>query len=228
MSAESIKVAVRVRPFNAREVEAKSRCIIRMKVRCRCATILGGRSWREAMPRPMHPPASHCRQGPQTTIINPEDENERDFAFDYSYWSHDGMVTEEDGYNTAGGPPSKFNAEYSSQKDVYDHIGKTMLENAWQVRWPHRAAKAAPRCCPHALPIASTPHPLHPHLLQGLQLHHVRLRPNRLRKIILVRRLRHQQGHHAAGVRGDFPADQRPGGPQPHISRRVRDDGDLR
>jgi len=33
MSAESIKVAVRVRPFNGREIEANSRCIIRMKVR---------------------------------------------------------------------------------------------------------------------------------------------------------------------------------------------------
>lgn len=33
MSAESVKVAVRVRPFNGREKEAHSRCIIRMKVR---------------------------------------------------------------------------------------------------------------------------------------------------------------------------------------------------
>ena len=29
--------------------------------------------------------------GPTTTIVNPEDGNKRDFAFDYSFWSHDGF-----------------------------------------------------------------------------------------------------------------------------------------
>ena len=62
MSAEAVKVAVRVRPFNGREKEANSRCIVRMK-------------------------------GPVTTLINPETEEEKEFAFDYSYWSHDGMDT---------------------------------------------------------------------------------------------------------------------------------------
>ena len=31
MSAESVKVAVRVRPFNGREKEANSKCIIRVR-----------------------------------------------------------------------------------------------------------------------------------------------------------------------------------------------------
>jgi hypothetical protein len=71
-------------------------------------------------------------QGPQTTIINPADGVEKDFAFDYSYWSHDGFQTSSDGYNDKGGPPSKFGATYASQRDVYDHLGVAMLENAWQ------------------------------------------------------------------------------------------------
>ena len=29
--------------------------------------------------------------GPTTTITNPEDGSKRDFAFDYSFWSHDGF-----------------------------------------------------------------------------------------------------------------------------------------
>ena len=28
--------------------------------------------------------------------------------------------------------PIRYGATYSSQKDVYDHLGVTMLENAWQ------------------------------------------------------------------------------------------------
>lgn len=72
-------------------------------------------------------------QGPQTTIINPEDDSEKDFAFDYSYWSHDGFITEDDGYNTGGGPASKYGSQYASQKDVYEHLGQKMLENAWEV-----------------------------------------------------------------------------------------------
>ena len=55
---ESVKVAVRVRPFSAREKAAGSKCIVRMK-------------------------------GAVTTLINPETQEEKDFAFDYSYWSHD-------------------------------------------------------------------------------------------------------------------------------------------
>ena len=100
MAAEAVKVAVRVRPFNGREKEQNSRCIIRMK-------------------------------GPVTTIINPDDDVEKDFAFDYSYWSHDGFGTDDTGYNEAGGAPSAFNAEYASQKTVYDNLGITMLNNAW-------------------------------------------------------------------------------------------------
>eukprot|EP00967_Tisochrysis_lutea_P072369 scaffold96392_cov23-Tisochrysis_lutea.AAC.1 len=91
--------------------------------------------------------AGALTRGPQTTIINPEDDSEKDFAFDYSYWSHDGFVTEEDGYNTAGGPASQFGAEYSSQKDVYEHLGVKMLENAWAVSTYKGPATVAGRSC---------------------------------------------------------------------------------
>ena len=30
-------------------------------------------------------------KGPVTTLINPETQEEKEFAFDYSYWSHDGF-----------------------------------------------------------------------------------------------------------------------------------------
>ena len=70
-------------------------------------------------------------KGPVTTIINPEDDQEKEFAFDYSYWSHDGFETDDTGYNEAGGAPSQFGAHYASQNQVYDHLGKSMLANAW-------------------------------------------------------------------------------------------------
>lgn len=60
----SVKVAVRVRPFNDREQGSK--CCIKMN-------------------------------GPQTVVRDPATGAERPFTFDYSFWSHDGFRTEEDG-----------------------------------------------------------------------------------------------------------------------------------
>ena len=92
---------MRVRPFNGREKDRNARGIIKMK-------------------------------GPVTTIVNPETEEEKEFAFDHSYWSHDGFVEDERGYNTAeGASPSPSGTPYASQADVYNHLGKSMLENAW-------------------------------------------------------------------------------------------------
>ena len=86
---ESVKVAVRVRPFNAREKEAGSQCIVRMK-------------------------------GAVTTLVSPESHEERDFAFDFSYWSHDGFETDEAGYNAKLEGSSKHGADYASQQSVCD------------------------------------------------------------------------------------------------------------
>ena len=49
-------------------------------------------------------------KGPVTTLINPEDQQEKEFAFDYSYWSHDGFETDDTGYNEAVPGTSKFGA----------------------------------------------------------------------------------------------------------------------
>lgn len=69
--AEQVKVAVRVRPFNDRERNFKTSLIIDMK-------------------------------GNQTYIKDPNNPQKepRTFAFDYSYWSHDGFKKPEqsDGY----------------------------------------------------------------------------------------------------------------------------------
>jgi hypothetical protein len=64
----SIKVAVRVRPFNEREQGSKV-----------CVKM----------------------DGESTCLYNPNDAdpevNQRDFTFDYSFWSHDGFKADENG-----------------------------------------------------------------------------------------------------------------------------------
>ena len=114
MATEAVRVAVRVRPFNQREIDRNATCIIRMN-------------------------------GSKTTIINPADNTEKDFAFDFSYWSHDGFDVLEDpeddlglpggGYNAPanrrGGPTtSAFGAEYASQQFVYQGLGNSVLNSA--------------------------------------------------------------------------------------------------
>jgi len=65
---ESVKVAVRVRPFNKRELSRNAKCIISMTG------------------------AATAIQNPDDA------DDERSFNFDYSYWSHDGGVERADGY----------------------------------------------------------------------------------------------------------------------------------
>ncbi|XP_043933035.1 kinesin-like protein KIF1C [Protopterus annectens] len=59
MSGASVKVAVRVRPFNSREIKRDSKCVIQMQGNSTCIT------------NPKQP-----------------NENPKSFTFDYSYWSH--------------------------------------------------------------------------------------------------------------------------------------------
>ncbi|KAH9487863.1 Kinesin-like protein kif28p [Bulinus truncatus] len=95
MSDDNVKVAVRVRPFNAREKARSAQLIISMN-------------------------------GNQTTITDPAKTGEpKSFAFDYSYWSHDGY-TEKDGYFA----PKE--SRYADQKKVFDDLGKGVLDNAWK------------------------------------------------------------------------------------------------
>ena len=65
---ENVKVAVRVRPFNKREIGRKAKLIIEMNG---ATTTI-------------------------TNPDNPSDTKK--FAFDYSYWSFDGFKEEADGY----------------------------------------------------------------------------------------------------------------------------------
>ncbi|KAL4235255.1 hypothetical protein ACF0H5_006893 [Mactra antiquata] len=68
MSGESVKVAVRVRPFNQRELDRQSKLVIKMDGQ---------------MTMIYNPEA-------------PNDEPKK-FSFDYSYWSHDGFIAKEEG-----------------------------------------------------------------------------------------------------------------------------------
>ncbi|XP_063964719.1 kinesin-like protein KIF28P [Lytechinus pictus] len=94
---ENVKVAVRVRPFNEREKNRKSKCIIQMN-------------------------------GQTTSIKNPENEREepKKFAYDFSYWSHDGYKENKEGYLE---PSDK---KYADQKRVFADLGESVLANAWK------------------------------------------------------------------------------------------------
>ncbi|XP_041061741.1 kinesin-like protein KIF1B isoform X7 [Carcharodon carcharias] len=87
MSGASVKVAVRVRPFNSRETGKDSKCIIQM-------------------------------QGSSTSIINPKNpkESPKTFSFDHSYWSH----------------TSPEDPAFASQSQVYNDIGKEMLQHSFE------------------------------------------------------------------------------------------------
>ncbi|CAF0775133.1 unnamed protein product [Brachionus calyciflorus] len=95
MAEENLKVAVRVRPFNQREKDAKSKLIVSMA-------------------------------GNQTIISHPQTKEEKKYAYDYSYWSHDSFKTESNGYFSADNP------KYADQKRVFNDLGLGVLKNAWE------------------------------------------------------------------------------------------------
>lgn len=90
---DNIKIAVRVRPFNQREIERGAKLIVKMS-------------------------------GDQTILTNPDDDQPRPFAFDYSYWSHDGFKTDENGYCIR-----EKGSWYADQKKVFDDLGTSVIEN---------------------------------------------------------------------------------------------------
>lgn len=89
----SIKVAIRVRPFNARELKLKTELCVQMNG--------------------------------NTTILKNEEGKERTFAYDYSFWSHDGFEVDEKGVNVA------TSEQYADQNQVFEQVGREILENAW-------------------------------------------------------------------------------------------------
>lgn len=101
MPEENVRVAVRVRPFNRRERERNATLIIEMN-------------------------------GATTEITDPSGGDEpRKFAFDYSFWSHDGSKEESNGYY---GPDSSHpnGKKFADQKKVYNELGVAVLKNAWE------------------------------------------------------------------------------------------------
>jgi len=53
-------------------------------------------------------------------LFDPTDnDRKKDFFFDYSFWSHDGFKTLEDGMNV----PDGDNSIYADQRYVYDCLG---------------------------------------------------------------------------------------------------------
>ncbi|XP_070175288.1 kinesin-like protein KIF28P isoform X2 [Littorina saxatilis] len=70
--------------------------------------------------------------GATTSITDPNDASDvKKFAFDYSYWSHDGSKADANGYYCADS--SHPNArKFCDQKKVYDDLGKGILDNAWE------------------------------------------------------------------------------------------------
>eukprot|EP00045_Choanoeca_perplexa_P012559 m.137426 g.137426 ORF g.137426 m.137426 type:complete len:975 (+) comp16054_c1_seq5:1658-4582(+) len=65
-------------------------------------------------------------KGESTTIVDPSDQSEKVFAFDHSYWSHDGFEEKSDGYLS---PTSE---KYADQKKVFEDLGQGVLANAWE------------------------------------------------------------------------------------------------
>ncbi|KAJ3226400.1 hypothetical protein HK099_004978 [Clydaea vesicula] len=99
----SIKIAVRVRPFNPREIEGNAQLVVKMN-------------------------------GAMTTLLPPPQEGKTDrkyenknFTFDYSYWTHDDFYTDPDG-KTHPNPGSNF----ADQAKVMNDLGGTIMANAWE------------------------------------------------------------------------------------------------
>lgn len=91
----SVKVAVRVRPFNKREQSLNCECCIDMK-------------------------------DPATILKPHKGEAERVFTFDYSFWSFDEFKEESNGMLVPTGN------KYADQTQVFNRIGKNILDNAWE------------------------------------------------------------------------------------------------
>ncbi|XP_014675259.1 PREDICTED: kinesin-like protein KIF28P, partial [Priapulus caudatus] len=64
--------------------------------------------------------------GPRTVLTDPDTGEEKDFVFDYSYWSHDGSVEQANGYITPAA-----GTRICRQKKVYDDLGTGVAKNAW-------------------------------------------------------------------------------------------------
>lgn len=102
----SIKVAVRVRPFNGRERDAE----------CSCCVSMSGSS--TTLHKPTSIDSKENRDANKEVSSNSaygQESDTKSFTFDHSYWSH-----------------RKEDPNYASQEQVYKDIGAEMLEHAIQ------------------------------------------------------------------------------------------------
>ncbi len=72
--------------------------------------------------------------GNQTILLptgnDRKNQNERNFTYDYSYWSHSGYKVEDNGY-CAPDPSHPDGSKYADQKKLFSDLGTSILENAW-------------------------------------------------------------------------------------------------
>jgi hypothetical protein len=64
-------------------------------------------------------------KGSSTKIRDPQTGKDRDFTFDYSFWSHDEFT------ETPNGLLVPNDEKYADQRRVYDKLGVEVLDNAW-------------------------------------------------------------------------------------------------
>ncbi|XP_013872656.1 kinesin-like protein KIF28P [Austrofundulus limnaeus] len=95
---DCVKVAVRVRPFNKREQDAGSRCIVSMAS------------------------TSISIQDPR------ESQNRRAFCFDYAYWSHSGFVRDHRGLYVPEEPGGRYADQNSVFQDLGEGILENALQ----------------------------------------------------------------------------------------------------
>jgi len=109
----SVKVAVRVRPFNERELSMNSKCIIQMDAQ---KTLIFSNS-----PTTSSISSANLMSSPGLANLSPSSasliskEKPKEFIYDASYWSFDSN-----------------DSNFASQSFVYDDLGKTTVNNAFE------------------------------------------------------------------------------------------------
>ncbi|KAK5935092.1 hypothetical protein CgunFtcFv8_020482 [Champsocephalus gunnari] len=97
-SKDCVKVAVRVRPFNKRERDAGSRCIVSMVT------------------------SSITIQDPR------ESQSRRSFCFDYAYWSHSGFTRDRGGLYVPEEPGGRYSDQDSVFQDLGEGVLENALQ----------------------------------------------------------------------------------------------------
>ncbi len=98
-----VRIAVRVRPFNSRELGLQSACCVEM-------------------------PGDGAVVVRKDQLD--DDAEVKKFAFDFAYWSHDGCEADEHGMLRANGQGTPKCTTYADQETVFNDLGKPLLAKA--------------------------------------------------------------------------------------------------